>query len=300
MLSYTVTTSLVLLGLVLTWISIFFVNRLWPMEKRKPCNEVIGWQLTVLGTTYAVILGFMIYNVWTEFRTTSVDVSNEASAVLEVFRMADTLPDTSKARVQELVRRYAQQAIQIDWPDMATYQSSHLPRDGVNSISALWHELNAAKLQELSTHADYDQFRTALIHLERERNTREEQYRSHMPLGLWLLLLSGALLVVGSSCFLGHDKSWLHYIQVLSLTFTILVTLAAIADIDHPFAGSVHVSPSAFIDALDVMGTQKSDPSTDTRTSVPGRVHEERPLSPQARSSASNTHPFHFIAASAH
>jgi hypothetical protein len=35
------------------------LNRIWPWEKRRPYNELIGGQLGVLGTTYAVILGFM-------------------------------------------------------------------------------------------------------------------------------------------------------------------------------------------------------------------------------------------------
>ena len=257
MLSYALTTVLVCLGLILAWASIFLVNRLWPMEMRKPCNEVIGWQLTVLGTTYAVILGFMIYNVWTEFRTTSVDVSNEATAVLEVFRTADILPQSATAQAQELARDYAQQAIQIEWPNMATYRSSRLPKDGMTSISALWDVVREAKMQS-PANTGFDQFTGALITLEKERNTREEQYRSHMPFGLWILLLAGGVLVIGSSCFLGHDKGWLHYTQVLALTFTILVTLAAIADIDHPFAGSVSVSPVAFRDALEKMEVRET------------------------------------------
>ena len=34
------------------------VNRVWPWEKRRSHNDLIGWQLTVLGTAYAVILGW--------------------------------------------------------------------------------------------------------------------------------------------------------------------------------------------------------------------------------------------------
>jgi hypothetical protein len=30
------------------------LNRLWPVEKRHTENDLIGWQLNVLGTTYAV------------------------------------------------------------------------------------------------------------------------------------------------------------------------------------------------------------------------------------------------------
>ena len=39
------------------------LNRVWPREKRRQYNDLIGWQLSILGTTYAVILGFMLYTV---------------------------------------------------------------------------------------------------------------------------------------------------------------------------------------------------------------------------------------------
>ena len=34
------------------------------LPKRRTYNDIIGWQVSVLGTTYAVILGFMLYTVW--------------------------------------------------------------------------------------------------------------------------------------------------------------------------------------------------------------------------------------------
>ncbi len=44
------------------------INRFWTTEKRRTHNDLIGWQLSILGTTYAVIVGFMLYTVWTNFR----------------------------------------------------------------------------------------------------------------------------------------------------------------------------------------------------------------------------------------
>ena len=44
--------------------SLFFmagVNSYWPAEQRRAHNDLIGWQLSVLGTTYAVIIGFMLF-----------------------------------------------------------------------------------------------------------------------------------------------------------------------------------------------------------------------------------------------
>ena len=40
------------------------LNRAWPTARRKLVNDVTGWQLGILGTTYGVILGFMLFTVW--------------------------------------------------------------------------------------------------------------------------------------------------------------------------------------------------------------------------------------------
>ena len=45
----------------------YILQRFWPLDARVKHNDIIGWQLGILGTTYAVILGFMLYTVWINF-----------------------------------------------------------------------------------------------------------------------------------------------------------------------------------------------------------------------------------------
>jgi hypothetical protein len=52
---------------------------------------------------------------------------------------------------------------------------------------------------------------------------------------------------------LGNDNEWLHYCQVLALTFVVAVALAAIADLARPFEGAVSVRSTAFERALALM-----------------------------------------------
>jgi hypothetical protein len=56
-------TQNILVGIPTMGASLLFMvglNRFWPVEKRHKPNDLIGWQLSVLGTTYAVTLGFML------------------------------------------------------------------------------------------------------------------------------------------------------------------------------------------------------------------------------------------------
>jgi len=60
------------------------IDRLWPWEKRRAHNDLIGWQLSIPGTTYAVILGFMLYTVWTTYSEADLNVDFEADSVMRI------------------------------------------------------------------------------------------------------------------------------------------------------------------------------------------------------------------------
>jgi hypothetical protein len=98
-----------------------------------------------------------------------------------------------------------------------------------------------------------DHLTSALKDLSERRNLREQEFQSRLPGILWLLLVIGAGVTVGSSCLLGNDNRWLHYCQVLALTFVVSVALASIADLARPFEGAVSVTPIAFERALAMM-----------------------------------------------
>src|SRR5215467_1850976 len=95
------------------------VNAIWPGEKRRKYNELIGWQLTILGTTYAVILGFMLYAVWTTYGEADLNVDHEANAVADIYRLAEELPEPQRAHLKMLARSYAEIVVNRDWPQMA-------------------------------------------------------------------------------------------------------------------------------------------------------------------------------------
>ena len=116
----------------------------------------------------------------------------------------------------------------------------------------MWKLLAVVK-NDASTSNSVDHLTQVLSQLSERRGLREEQLRVRLPVVLWILLLAGGGATVLSSCVLGNDNKWLHYCQVLALTFVVAVTLTAIADLARPFEGAVSVSPVAFERALAMM-----------------------------------------------
>jgi hypothetical protein len=62
MLSLTQNIVILIAAMVVSMGFMAGLNRIWPIQKRYASTDQVGWQLSVLGTTYAAILCFMIYN----------------------------------------------------------------------------------------------------------------------------------------------------------------------------------------------------------------------------------------------
>jgi hypothetical protein len=248
MFSYAQSTFFVVAAMTMSIVVVAVLNRVWPISNRKLVNDVTGWQLGILGTTYGVILGFMLFTVWNDFRGAEVNANLEASALLTVSRIGAGLPSPEREAIHALGLKYAETTISEDWPAMQAQQDG---RASERVAGDMWKVLAEMKSEGNGSSADH--LANALKDLSERRNLREEELRNRLPKILWLLLIAGAGATVGSSCLLGNDNKWLHYCQVLALTFVVAVALASIADLARPFEGAVSVSPVAFERALVLM-----------------------------------------------
>ncbi len=106
-------------------------------------------------------------------------------------------------------------------------------------------EMNAAD------HALYE-----LGSLTQYSRTRILQSTDRLPTILWGVLIIGGILSVASSCLFGSANETLHSLQVFAFSLLIALGLVAIAEINRPFQGSVHVHNLAFVRAQQNMALE--------------------------------------------
>ena len=252
MLNTTQNVLIVLMTLAASLLLMALLNRFWPWEKRRAHNDLIGWQLSLIGTTYAVIIGFMLYTVWTDFGAADLNADAEANALLSVFHLAEGLPDQQRVELRKFARAYADSVIDIEWPAMAEDKIAF----NVNAANrGMWDTLLSVKGASPTESTAEGQALRDLSEMNQHRRLRQLQSTSHLPGILWCVLLIGGVVTIGSACMFGSGSVALHALQVSAFSLLIALVLAAIADIDRPFQGSVHVSDVAFRRAQQTMAT---------------------------------------------
>jgi hypothetical protein len=226
------------------------VNRRWPASERYAKEDLIGWQLNILATTHAVILGFMLYTEWTNFSAVKLNTELEAGALRNVFRLAEGLPQPARAQLEDETRAYADAVAKDDWAMLSRGQIpelSHL----VNR--SMWKTLMSVRQGSAAELTALDHAISELSTLTQCRRTRLLQADSRLPGIFWCVLLVGGILTVASVAMFGSRNRHLHAFQVFSLTLLITLAMLAIADLDRPFAGWVHIDNYPFQRARDNM-----------------------------------------------
>jgi Protein of unknown function (DUF4239) len=226
------------------------LNRVWPREKRRVHNDLIGWQLGILGTTYAVILGFMLYTVWTSFGDANLNVDREANALRNMYRLAQGMPQPQRTELENEAREYAEAVIDRDWRAMADDQ---VPEGSHEINERMWKTLMSVKTATLTELTAEDHALTELSALTEHRRTRLIQSKFRLPAIFWCVLLVGAAVTVFSASLFGSENATLHGIQVFSFTLLVTLVLLSISDVDQPFRGWVHISDYPFQRARESM-----------------------------------------------
>ena len=218
-------------------------RRFWQNEMRRQHNDLIGWHISVLGSTYAVIIGFMLFAVWSNFETAESNVEAEANCLVNVVRSARGLSAAEREQVRHLASEYVRLMLTEEWPAMERGEvspASHLV------IEKLWITLTGGEAHGSLEQTSLDHSLTELARMTEYRRLRQLQVTSYLPEILWFVLIAGAAVTIISACLFGTVDIKLHLIQVMMLALMISSALVAIADINRPFQGSAYVNVTAF------------------------------------------------------
>jgi hypothetical protein len=236
-----VTVVVPLLGLVL-------VRRIAPIEALAAHTDVAGYVYAVIGVIYAVILAFVVVVGWEQFRDAEMAVAAEASAVLNLARMANGWPAADHAAVEAALAGYARHVIQVEWPAMA--RGDFTPANDPLSVNQLWQALNQADATAAAKSASYEAAIGQLDALGTARDERVVLGQEGLPPAMTVILVIGAVVTVTFTYLFVVNAGWLHALMIGSLAGLLALLLFLENQLTAPFQGVVTIPPTQMEMAL--------------------------------------------------
>ncbi|MBX9568326.1 MAG: DUF4239 domain-containing protein [Candidatus Obscuribacterales bacterium] len=206
-------------------------------------HDVADPLLSVVGTLFAVLLGFMVANSMTRFEEARVTAQSEASAVGNIFRAAAGLPDKNRTVIQHACEQYVDLVINEEWPVLSKKHTSdkawkaydEIWMDCVKFVPSNDGETNmqSAIMGYLGVLGDARRMRVGALH-------------NGLPPVLWFVLFAGGTATIAFTYFFGIENIRLQILMTSLVSLSICLNLFLLACYDDPFSGDVMLHPTAF------------------------------------------------------
>jgi hypothetical protein len=226
------------------------VHRLVPASSRQRHNDVAGFIYAALGVIYAVILALVVIAVWEEYGAASDTVEREAKAA-DIFWLADQLPEPRGTHLQELVRSYAQEVVEHEWPLMAQGRAPLMTQErgtpaGWTIIDDIRQNIQGFEPRTKAEEQLYAEGLDQVDTLSDARRMRLVAAEEGVPAVLWSVLAFGGIAAVGFTYLFGLESTWAHRLMVATLAAVIGLVLFTVGALEYPFSGGARIGPGAF------------------------------------------------------
>jgi hypothetical protein len=227
------------------------VQRLVPTASRQPHNDVAGFIYAAWGVIYAVLLALVVIAVWEEYGAAKETVEQEANAAADIFWLADRLPEPRGTHVQELVRSYADEVVQREWPLMEQGQAPLMTQErgtpaGWTIIDDIRQDIQGFEPRTRAEEQLYAEGLDQVDTLSDARRMRLVASEEGVPGVLWAVLIFGGIAVVGFTYLFGLASTWAHRLMVVTLAAVIGLVLFTIGALEYPFSGGARIGTGAF------------------------------------------------------
>lgn len=227
--------AITLIVVVAALIGMAIVRRLVPRERLTQHTEVAGYIYAVIGVIYGVILAQVVVAAWDEYRDALSVSETEASAVLNLDRLARVWPQDDRQLIRSALIDYATAVVEVEWPAMTRGDFSLAQETG--HVSALWAAYDGIALGPDAATANFAASLDQLQSVDDARRTRFALGERTLPQAMVVTLILGGIVTVAFSYLFRIDDRWLHAVMTASLAVLVALLLLLEYDLETPFDG---------------------------------------------------------------
>lgn len=237
----------------------------------------------VLGTSFAVLLAFVIFVAFESYVNAKDKAGQEAVSVTELFHTAQLFPSPARQELSGQLTCYASSVIDDEWPKMREQRQSSLVQGWLAKLDVTAERGDLAGKEAVAFGHWLDQSAA-----RREgRRGRLAEAKPFVPQPLWLVLILGAALLVGFMCFFA-DRSEAFLVQTMmigAITAVVVSGLLVIRFLDRPYENrNGSIEPAEMRQTLQLMQQERQQSDQGARSPCD---EQGRPLSRSAAPASS-------------
>ncbi|MHB8206033.1 bestrophin-like domain [Mucilaginibacter sp.] len=224
-------------GLVSTYLFRKYVR----LKIRRSHNEAVGYVFAVLGGFYGLLMGFVVFLVWSSANDAQNNASREGSLARALYRDIRYFPDTAEMKpLMNSYINYVHYVINEEYPTME--QMKPLTAASHTDFDDVFRQMEKLDARE----PKIEQMFTGLNELATYRSLRQLDASSEIPIEIWIPLLLGALIILLFSVMIDVESTRLHIVINGLLGAFIGLVIYLVIILDHPFTGKIKIKPTEY------------------------------------------------------
>jgi nitrate reductase gamma subunit len=220
-----------------------FLTRRWVRRLHRTDhshNDIVGFYLAAITVFYGITLGLVAVGTWETYSDVQNRVDHEAVALGALYRDIGAYPDPIRATLQNDLRIYTRQVIDVGWP---MQQRGIVPNNASGALTDFQRDfLSFEPTTERQKILAAEAYR-AFNDLTGSRRARLNSVTAEMPAPLWIVVIAGALLSIATTWFFHTASFSMHFWMTILFSALIGLLIYLVASLDNPYRGHVSVTP---------------------------------------------------------
>jgi Protein of unknown function (DUF4239) len=234
---------IIVTSMLLSVAGLLVVRRYVSVGWLKRHHEVASYFFLLIGTVYAVLIAFAIFVVWNASQEASTNLEREAAEVADMSHLSTAMPDPVRRKIIPALMEYLNAVVEDEFPGM---EQGRYSQRTWTAVENLWNVYGTIQPETPQLQVYFAQSLKHLTRLSDYRRTRLLASRGTVPVTLWYLLLSGGVLLVLFTYFVGHESAWAQAAMSAALAGVLAFSLFLVWSLDSPYSGVASVTPAPF------------------------------------------------------
>jgi uncharacterized protein DUF4239 len=231
------------ISVAIALVALRLVQRFLPGWREAESGEQVVGVGQMVMTIFALVLAFVILNLYNGFQSAAENVSAEANSLSTVMRDAQAFPSADRHRIDHAVAAYAEVVRKREFEQLTQGREDPQAR---RRLALLISAVQGYSPVTESQRAFYRSLVDELNAVSGERQKRVEAAESSIPGPLLALILVSGAVLLGTSLLIRAHRPAVDIALVASVAVIVGLGLFTAVILQYPFSGSIAVSSSPF------------------------------------------------------